>query len=79
MNKNIFRCEGKEREEVLEMLHHYNQAINALYALAGIVEDAQSQELFEKCAYKVETSAERWIGVHLDLNELEKSLKGETK
>ena len=39
MNKNIFRCEGKEREEVLETLHYYNQAINALYWLAGGCED----------------------------------------
>ena len=30
MNKNIFRCENKEREEVLEMLSNYNQAINAI-------------------------------------------------
>lgn len=42
MNKNIFRCEGKEREEVLETLHHYNQAINAMYWLAGGCEDAES-------------------------------------
>ena len=79
MNKNIFRCEGEELEEVQAMLHYYNQAINALYALAGRCEDAQSQELFEKCAYKIEASAERLVGAHLDLNELEKSLKGETK
>lgn len=77
MNKNIFRCEGKEREEVLETLHHYNQAINALYWLAGGCEDAESTALFEKCAFDIEANAERWIGVHLDLNELEKVLKGE--
>lgn len=32
--------------------------------------------LFEKCAFAIEENAERWIGVHLDLNELEKVLKG---
>ena len=77
MNKNIFRCEGEEREEVLKTLHHYNQAINALYWLAGGCEDAESCELFEECAFAIEENAERWIGVHLDLNELEKVLRGE--
>ena len=76
MKREIFRCEGKEREEVLETLHHYNQAISALYWLAGGCEDAESTALFEKCAFDIEANAERWIGVHLDLNELEKVLKG---
>lgn len=76
MNKNIFRCEDKEREEVLEMLSHYNQAINALFWLEGHSTDAESAELFEECAIKIEESAERWIGVHLDLNALENVLKG---
>ena len=76
MNKNIFRCEGKEREDVLATLHHYNQAINALYWLAGRCEDAESTELFEKSAFAIEENAERWIGAYLDLNELERVLKG---
>ena len=47
-----------------------------MYGLAGGCEDAESCELFEKCAFAIEENAERWIGVHLDLNELEKVLKG---
>lgn len=77
MNKNLFRCEGKEREEVMETLHHYNQAIHALYWLAGGSEDAESMELFKECAEKIEENAERWISSYLDLEELENVLKGE--
>ena len=57
MNKNIFRCEGKEREEVLEMLHHYNQAIKALWWLAMNCTDRDSSALFEKCAEDIEANA----------------------
>lgn len=76
---NIFRGDDKEREEVLDTLQHYNQAINALYWLAGGCADKESCELFEKCAFAIEENAERWIGQHLDLNELEKVLRGENK